>query len=57
MKEYRVMFCINLPYWVEAEDEESAIDVAFKDFLKEMSPHTHYDDIEVDCLSEDEEEE
>lgn len=57
MKEYRVMFCINLPYYVEAEDEDSAIDEAFKEFKMEMNPHLHYDEIEVDCLSEDDEEE
>lgn len=55
MKEYRVMFCINLPYDVEAEDEESAIDKAFKEFRQEMNPHLHYDEIHVECLSEDDE--
>lgn len=51
MKEYEVTFIKYYTYYVEAENEDSAIDIAEEDFASDMrSPiaDTTYDRVEVE---------
>ena len=60
MKEYRVEFVQYHYYYVEAKDEDEAYDKGYKEFVSDMRTpcaNTSYDDCEIECLSEDEEEE
>lgn len=61
MKRYNVTFTQFWAYTVEAEDEDSAEELAFKEFQSEMrrsAGSTCYDHIETQCLDpEDDEDE
>lgn len=55
MKEYNVTFMQYHEYTVEAESESDAERKAYQKFKNDMcSPvaHTHYDDVEVECLDD-----
>lgn len=58
MKEYRVEFVQYHYYYVEANDEDEAFDNAYKEFQSDMRSsvaNTIYDDYEIECLTEDDE--
>lgn len=57
MKRYNVIFTQNWAYTVEAESEDEAESLAFKEFQSEMrrsAGSTCYDDCETQCLDPDE---
>ena len=57
MPKFKVWFTQYYSYEVEAEDEDTAIDLALDDFHSEMRrpiARTYYDDCEVEELEEDE---
>ena len=57
MKRYNVIFTQNWAYTVEAENEDEAGELAFKEFQSEIrrsAGSTCYDDIETQCLDPDE---
>lgn len=57
MAKYNVCFTQYWVYEVEAEDEDTAFDLALEDFHYEMRrpiAHTHYDDVEIEEVKEDE---
>ena len=59
MKRYNVTFTQFWAYTVEAEDEDSAEELAFKEFQSEMrrsAGSTCYDYIETQCLDPDDDE-
>lgn len=59
MKKYRVIFTQYYEYEVEAKNDDEAHDKAYKEFAAEMRypvANTIYDEVEVECLDEDEEE-
>ena len=59
MKRYNVTFTQFWVYTVEAEDEDSAEELAFKEFQSEMrrsAGSTCYDYIETQCLDPDDDE-
>lgn len=59
MAKYRVAFTQYYEYEVEAESESEAEDLAYEEFESEMRrpiANTCYDDVEVECIEEDEEE-
>lgn len=54
---YKVWFTQYYSYEVEAEDEDTAIDLALDDFHSEMRrpiARTYYDDCEIEEVEEDE---
>ena len=56
---YRVTFVQNYVYQVNASNEDEAYDAAYNEYHSEMHipvAHTHYDDLDVECLEEDEDE-
>ena len=56
MSKFRVLFTQYYSYEVEAEDEDTAIDLALDDFHTEMRrpiARTYYDDCEVEEIEED----
>lgn len=56
MTKYKVWFTQYYSYEVEAEDEDTAIDLAYEDFDIEMHrpiARTYYDECEVEELEED----
>lgn len=60
MKRYNVIFTQNWAYTVEAENEDEAEALAFKEFQSEMrrsSGSTCYDYCETQCLDHDDEDE
>ncbi len=60
MAHYAVTFCQYNVYWVEANDESEAENKAYEEFKNEMTSfvaHTHYDEVIVDEIIENEEEE
>lgn len=55
---YRVTFTCYYEYEVEAEDENEAEDIGYDEFRSEMARPiacTHYDDIDIECLDDEEE--
>lgn len=57
MKKFDVCFIQKWPYSVEAENEDQAIDLAFKEFQAEMRgsvASAYYDDYTVACDDEEE---
>ena len=59
MKRYNVIFTQNWAYTVEAESEDEAETLAFKEFQSEMRrsvASTCYDDCETQCLDTDDDE-
>ena len=57
MPKFKVQFTQYYSYEVEAEDENTAIDLALDDFHSEMHrpiARTYYDDCEVEEMEEDE---
>ena len=60
MKRYNVIFTQNWAYTVEAENEDEAGDLAFKEFQSEIrrsAGSTCYDYCEAQCLDPDDEDE
>ena len=57
MSKYKVWFTQYYSYEVEAEDEDTAIDLAYEDFETEMRrpiANTCYDEVEIEGIEEDE---
>ena len=57
MPKFKIWFAQYYSYKVEAEDEDTAFDLAYEDFDTEMHrpiARTYYDDCEVEELEEDE---
>lgn len=55
MAKFRVTFVQYWVYDVEAEDEEQAEDLAYKEFRSDMyhpTANTHYDDVEIKEVGE-----
>ena len=58
MKNYVVTFTQYYTYQVEADNEQEAEDIAYNNFKSEMRrpiANTSYDEVEIECLDEDEE--
>lgn len=56
--DYKVTFIQYYTYNVYANDEEDAFNEAYKEFQREMyypSANTWYDDVEIECKEEDDE--
>lgn len=57
MAKYRVLFTQYYSYNVDAEDEQTAIDLAYDEFHSDMCcpiANTCYDDVEIEEIEEDE---
>lgn len=59
MATYNVDFIQHWFYTVEAKDEDEAFDLAHKEFISDMRSSvacTIYDDCQIECIEEDEDE-
>lgn len=59
MAKYNVNFIQYWSYTVEAQDEDEAFDLAHEEFVSDMRTPvacTIYDDCEIECIEEDEDE-